>query len=411
MPITSIEQLPKATPLGGHGGGTGDMSWWAKVPPRAPLPPFPKASSTQNAAVWAEVDNYQKTLAHEIPKQPDVDFYRARFNGIVCKAIPPSRWNYPNNPYKAMTWDLPWYSLKDQNTYLDIYQYEYGLTHLMITMPFAHNPNGQGTDIGCFDHRFVDCAANAARRGMFVVVTLHGAPGELTREQVGGMWHKLIDARAIHRAVVCWQADMSWDPLPLFDELCWAKLFALKNCPDVRIDMHWWRDACAWWDAKPKVDGVPDDLSPRVPNDTYTKYGIEDRRTYYEATGYPEWRSRNGQSYIDRICANLGEEYRVLNNRAILDATLMQVDVNAPIDNLQDQVLSIWKDGVGIPAGRTRLVASEYEAQGESDNDTFPPRDPWCGDMKGYLQLCMTKDGQTVAGYTDGGLWPDGRIL
>lgn len=371
-------------------------------PAREPLPPFPTATNEQTAAVWAETNRYPTTPANIIPTRPDVDFYRARFNGVVCKDIPRSRWNYPNNPDKMMTWDLPWYSLPDQNTYLDIYQHVYGLTHLLITMPFAYNPNGFGTDIGCFDQRFVDCAANAARRGLYVVVTLFGAPSDLTTAQVEGMWRKLIAAKAIHRAVVCWQADQSWDPLPLFDALCWAKLFALKNCPEVRVDMHWLRDAGAWWDGED---------SPRDPN-TMNCYGVHDRRTYYEATGYPEWTSNNGQRYIDRICARLGEEYRLLDGKAILNASLMQYDVNAPIDRLQVALKSLWKEGVGIPAGRTAVVAGEYEAQAESDNDTFPPRLPWCGDMKGFLcQAVSASEGRVMAGFTDGGLWPDGRIL
>lgn len=392
-----MSDFPKAKVLGSGGGGG---SW--PPGPRSPLPPFPTKTATQQSAVWAETNGYPTTPARAIPSHPDVDFYRARFNGIVCTDIPRSRWNYPNNPDKMMTWDLPWYSLKDQNTYLDLYQGVYGLTHLLITMPFAHNPNGFGTDIGCFDQRFVDCAANAAERGLYVVVTLFGAPGELSQDQIAAMWHRLIAANAIHRAVVCWQADQSWDPLPLFDALCWAKLFALTHCPDVRVDIHWLRDAGAWWDGED---------TPRDPN-TMTCYGVHDRRTYYEATGYPEWPSNNGQRYIDRICARLGEDYRRLDGKAILNASLMQYDVNAPIDRIQEALLSLWKEGVGIPAGRTNVVASEYEAQAESDNDTFPPRLPWCGDMKGYLQQAVSaSDGRVICGYTDGGLWPDGRIL
>ena len=368
----------------------GVVAW--PPPRRAPLPALPTPTRTQTAAVWAD-GPYPSTPAYRIPDRPDVDFYRARFNGVVISGIPRSPWNYPNNPELMMTWDLPWLDAGWQEKYLDVYQGEYGLTHVVLSMPQAWNK-------GFFGDRFLAAAERCARRGLYVCVVLFGGggDGEISQAEIEAMWARLVAARAAHRVIVCWQADANFDPLPLFDATCWAKRYALEHCPDVRVDLHWLRDAAAWWDAWD---------SPRDPN-TATCYGVFDRRTYYHATGYPEWTSENGQTYLDRICARLGEPYRALGGRAILDSSLLQYDVNAPINKIQEAIVSVWKY---LPAGRTKLVAGEYEAQAQSDNDTFPPRDPWCGDTKGYLCQAAEGYGQTLAGFADGGLWPDGTIL
>lgn len=366
---------------------------------------LPTITNEQNSGLWRTADDYGDFLKSGMlgsrPDIRDVNWFRGRFNGVKVPGIPWFDGNYKEIPEIMMTWFLPAIDRSWWDKYFKVYVQEYGLTHFCLSIPQARNWN-------FLDDRLIDCAKAATSNGLYVCMNVFGGDGaDIDKiSDVQPYLDKLVKAKAIHRTCVAWQADQNFDssdtdsgktPLDLFNFTLWCGLYASRN--GLLNDIHWLRDGAYWADA---------DDSPRAPYSTYTRYGVNNRWNYQYALGLPDSLSENGECYIDRYVRYLGSDYKELSGHKALHCHLMQYYTEAPVNNVQDALVSVFRSTA--PVG-INVVLAEVEAQAQSFQDPFPPREPYIGDGKGYLGACAYGYGQTTAGYYDGGLYPNGDYL
>jgi len=321
------------------------------------LPPFPAGTGDQpappQAACWSFAGDYIHTLPANIPTKPDRRWSRGNFSGVSVPGW--SGGHEANDRSTFMSWELPTFSVADQNTILAHYAGVCGYTHIVLSRPQAIN-------WGVSLDGLIDCAKRCKAAGLFVemVAVSDGVPFS---DAIPWL-QALLNAGGLvadqDLVCACWQVDKWYAPAPtvqlILDNGAWSHRHGLLTT------VHWgggypgWAESCACWDET-----------------TDATWGIHDRWSF------------------QRVLAPW------------LDGHDGQCDVDAPIDEKQSWLI---KALVAMPAPMF-LVAMEITAQGRFDNPAgWTER--FC-DLAGLL--CVYADPSGRVAYGNGARRPDGTVL
>lgn len=336
----------------------GDLGGGGQWPgqPRDPLPPFPQATGNAQppppqVGCWSSKGDYIKTPPKNVPMKPDLVFHRGnfymRFPGFTGGV-------YDGDRSYAPTWDGPKWSADDQRKNLDWYANGCSYTHWDLSLPQSML-NQKLPFLALSD--FAQLAKS--EYGQFVACQILGGDfsWRLEWSERKGYVQQLIDAKLLDVGVLCWQMDIWYQPIDIVESA--MEISQWLQDRGVPMVIHWggyWTQNCAAWD-----------------DETAAKYGINSRASF--------------QSVL--LPKGLKGHYA-------------QLDVNAPIDELQSALNKIL---IAMPPPMF-LVASEQEADGIAHD--FRRTEAY-GDLKGLLCTYASPDGRISAfnGYRQ----PDGSML
>jgi len=281
----------------------GSIAW--PPPSRAPLPPPPSLTAAQPSDPNSQCwsqQPYDVTIPFVPPNHPDPTFIRGNFTLLV-----PGFTGGFNDKNRSLliTWELPALSESDQDLCIDYIARVVGWTHIVLSIPQTKN----------LGKSLADLAATVVRcklAGLCVIVV---AVSDGDPFSVAVPWLDTLNLTSGKDWVCfCWQADRYYSP----DDLCQGLVDQSAYCEPGGLyrTIHWLNGACAWWPA--------------------TKFGIFDRFQF--------------------------QKWAV----AYLNTHLMQLDQNAPLDELQSAAAKIL---ISLPSGLT-LCYAECAAQGLYDNPT-----------------------------------------
>lgn len=358
---TSDDEQQAATPIPGV---------WPPAEGREPFPDGafpPKPTGTQPGppqnACWTSLGDFKSTLSVNIPKTKDRRYHRTNFSGVSVKGF--TNGNNDKDRSLVITWELPSYSVADQELVIWFLTAVCGHTHIVLSIEQAKN-------FGCSLEQLIACALRCKKAGLFIsMVAVSG--GDPFSKAIPWL-QAMLDAGALVRGqdiiCCCWQVDKWYEPEDVVQLIIdcgdWSHAHALLTA------VHWgggydgWAANCACWN-----------------EETMSRWGIHDRWTFQGVLNY--W----------------------------LDGHYGQCNTEAPIDEKQSWAM---KALVAMPKPMF-MVAMETNAQGRFGywNDpngdwSGPIKRPevWC-DMDGYLMCCSDPEGRISWG--NGARLPNGKAF
>lgn len=347
------------------GRGRSHVSW--PPPARAPLPLFPSPTSARNGQqAWASRD-YRKELAVAPPSKPDKRFYRGNFSGIRVPGLPPVKdgknATVPGGDTSFLyTSHLPRYPLDWQHKACEDYA-AHGYTHFFMHLANTISDAEDSAHMSLDD--YIAAARVAQSYKLWLDTSVLFGPRDATadyyRPRFDSIIRRLYDAGVLDLATVSMQLDLWNSPYGLRTIIDWFGPLVKSLDSSIPVASHWANHACAWYGK----DGNGDS-------------GFKDRFeywNYYHATGFMDW-------------------------------AYFQQDTGAPLDDTEGRLSELMKT--------CDVVGFELTAQAQFDAAWTADRvdvDEDHGDLVGYCALCTTGGPYRVAGYGNGGRYPNGAPL
>lgn len=323
-------------------GGSSPTVW--PPPPREPLPPPPGLSGSQPPDPQSQCWS-QAAYDHDIPFTPPNGPDPAFIRGNFTLLVPGFTNGFNDqNRSLLITWELPALSVSDQDLCIDYIARTVGWTHIALSRPQTLNMGKSLDDLWSTVDR---CKA----AGLSVIMV---AVSDGDAFSVAVPWLDALPIGAGDWLCFCWQADRYYSPDALCQGLVDQSSYALPR--GLRRTIHWVNGACAWWPA--------------------TAFGIDNRFQF--------------------------QQWAI----AYLNTHLMQLDQNAPLDELQSAAAKVL---ISLPDGLT-LCYAEAAAQGLYDH----PTDAMAlyGRQKGrYLMAAHSGVVGMLGGYLNDASHDDGALL